>query len=141
MAYPGSMLIRSSLISHPRPARAALTQGQPVSFKETAIKATIVGASLGTVVGETVGTAALVSGGGYLGWRLGQTFGGGHPLAAAAGAVIGTGASLFLEKKLPIGGTLGSVGGFLTGGLIGGTIGSVIGGVQAVANSDLFEKR
>lgn len=134
------MLIRSSVA----PATARKPTSRPAaaskpSFQETALKSTIIGASLGTVVGETVGQGAFLGGAGYLGWRLGQSFAGG-PVTGLLGAAVSTGAAYLVERKFPVGATLGSVGGFLTGGLIGGFAGSVIGGVQAIAHSDFFKK-
>lgn len=141
------MLIRVSLPFTANPSRKPSGQSRvertgqddPPSFKETALRSTIVGASLGTVAGETIGQGALIASGGYLGWRLGQSFGG-DPIAGVVGAVVGTGAAYLLERQVPLGGTVGSAAGFLTGGLVGGITGSMIGGVQAIANADFFKK-
>lgn len=137
------MLIRSSLpYSAPKVRRSFSAPTEPVkpSFGETAIKSTIIGASLGTVAGEAIGKGAVFAGAGYLGWKLGQSLSGGNELVGLAGAAIGAGASMLVEDKIPIGGTIGAAAGFVSGGLVGGIAGSVIGGVQAVANSDLFKK-
>lgn len=140
------MLIRSSVAySAPtvRRSLAAPSAGAAAprpSFGETAIKSTIIGASLGTVAGEALGKGAAYAGAGYLGWKLGQSLSGGSEMVGLAGAAIGAGASMLLEDKLPIGGTIGAAAGFVTGGLVGGIAGSVIGGVQIVANSNLFKK-
>ncbi len=107
------------------------------SFKEQAIKSAIIGASVGNVVGEYAGGVAWLGGAGLIGAKIGQSFGG--EIGAAAGAIIGAGAAYLLERKVPIGKTLGAAGGFLAGGVVGGITGSVIGGVSIIANSDLFQ--
>lgn len=133
------MLIRSSMtfpVARPRPAAARPAEPSQPSFGETALRSTIIGASLGTVIGERMGQSALIGSAGYLGWKVGQSI---HPVVGAAGAVVGSGAAFFLERKTALGGTIGAASGFLTGGLIGGVVGSVIGGTQAIANSNLFQ--
>jgi hypothetical protein len=141
------MLIRSSVPFARRLTAAAAQNQKPapqsggdddVSFKETALKSTVVGASLGTVFGEKLGGAAFVASGGYLGWKAGQSLAG--EAGGLLGAALGAGAAYFTESKVPVGQTLGSVGGFLTGGILGGVTGLAIGGAQAVAHSKLFEK-
>lgn len=136
-----SMLIRSHLPMNraPRNLKAPNPSREKPSFAETALKSSLIGASVGTVVGETVGKSAFIGSVGYLGYRLGEGLGG-SPITGALGAAVGTGAAWLLEKKVPFGGTLGAAGGFLTGGLIGGITGSVIGGVQAIAHSEFFKK-
>ena len=135
------MLIRTSqpFMAPLRGKPAATAGAEKPAFTETALRSTIIGASLGTVAGETVGHFAFVGSAGYLGWRAGQNFGG--AAGGAVGALLGGAGAYLLERKVPIGATLGSVGGFLTGGLIGGVTGCAIGGFQAVAHSDLFKKR
>jgi hypothetical protein len=135
------MLIRPSL---PLTAKLANTQtprpknDAPPTFKETALAKTIVGASVGCVIGERVGGVGLVGGAGYLGWKVGQGLGG--TVGGAIGAAVGAGATLLVETKVfPVGRTAGAIGGFLAGGIVGGVAGCAIGGVQAIANSNLFK--
>lgn len=145
------MLIRPA---HPQTVSTALYGSKPVltpnpsitvkgeqdtyvPFKEQAIKSAIIGASIGNVMGEYAGGVAWVGGAGYLGARIGQALGGG--IGAAAGGAIGAGAAYLLERKVPIGKTLGAFSGFVAGGVVGGLTGSVIGGYSVIANSHLFQ--
>ncbi len=140
MPYVLAMQIRTSLpFMAPSRKLAPKVQAEKPSFPETALRSTIIGASLGTVAGEVIGKGALIGSAGYLGWRLGQNFGG-NAAAGAVGAIAGGVSALFLERKVPIGGTLGSAAGFLTGGVIGGVTGCAVGGFQAIAHSNLFKK-
>lgn len=134
------MLIRTSLpLTAPSRRPASKMPSEKPSFTETALRNTVIGASLGTVAGEFVGKGAWIGSCGYLGWKLGQALGG-NVVAAATGAVLGTVGSYALERRFPIGGTLGAAAGFVSGGLIGGVTGCAVGGFQAVANSNLFKK-
>lgn len=90
------------------------------------------GASLGTVGGEMIGGAASVAGIGYVGYRLGSNFG---PIGSVAGAAIGAGGALLLERKIPLGQTAGAAAGFLVGGIAGGAVGAGIGLFNKVASA------
>ena len=109
-----------------------------VPFKEHAVKSAIIGASVGNVVGEAAGGFAMVGSVGYAGYRIGQALGGMY--GAAAGAVLGVGTGYLFERNVPIGKTLGAVGGFVVGGVIGGLTGSVLGGVSAITQTNFFQK-
>ncbi len=145
MPYSFSMQIRSAtsrpslLARKPANRTEAEALANRPSFKEAALKSTVIGASLGTVTGEAIGQGAVLASGGYLGWQLGQRFGG-SAITGALGAAVGSAAAFLLERKVPIGATSGAVGGFLAGGLIGGVAGCVIGGAQAIAHSNPFKK-
>lgn len=140
ISSPRRVLDRLAIHQEANSSTSKPTTGEPidtVSFQEQAIRSTVVGASLGTVAGESLGKFALVGASGYLGWRVGESLAG--PAAGVVGALLGSGASYLLERKVPIGGNLGAVSGFLTGGIIGGITGTVIGGVQAIAHANPFQ--
>lgn len=104
-------------------------------FKESAITSTIIGASVGTMVGEQVGQIGFVGATGYAGYMLGAALGNG-PVGTAVGATAG----YLLEKRLPIGKTLGGAAGFVSGGIVGGLSGVAIFGATSILNSDFFKK-
>lgn len=116
---PGSQTLRPK--TKARPQQQAEVR-PPVL--ESTVTSAVVGASLGTVTGEMVGSTAAVLGVGYAGFRLGSSFG---PVGALAGAAVGGAGTYFLEKKVPIGRYTGAAVGFLTGGIIGGVTGAALG--------------
>lgn len=100
-------------------------------FKERVVTHAIVGASLGAIAGEHLGTATAVGAAAYAGMAIGDTFGYGS-LGTVVGGVVGAGAGLLLERKFPIGKTIGGAAGFITGGIIGGISGTAVAGMSAI---------
>lgn len=136
------MLIRSTL-SNPaafRAPRVAPQKSEEVSvpFKERAVTAAIVGASLGTMAGERLGEVSFIGGAAYAGYALGKMIG--KPeIGRIVGAVVGAGAGYLAESKLNIGKTVGGAAGFVSGGIVGGVAGTVIAGVSTLLDANPFK--
>ena len=77
----------------------------------------------------SVGAAA------YAGMAIGDPLGYGS-IGTIVGGVVGAGAGALLEKKIPIGKTIGGAAGFISGGIVGGISGTVVAGVTSIP--DLF---
>ena len=104
-------------------------------FKERVVTHAIVGASLGAIAGERFGSMASVGAAAYAGMAIGDTLGYGS-IGTIVGGVVGAGAGALLEKKIPIGKTIGGAAGFISGGIVGGISGTVVAGVTSIP--DLF---
>mgnify|MGYP000698727037 CR=1 FL=1 len=115
------------------PSRPVVSKEEEVRppFKERVVTHAIVGASLGAIGSmTTLGAAA------YAGMAIGDTFGYGS-LGTVVGGVVGAGAGALLEKKFPVGKTVGGAVGFISGGIVGGISGTVVAGVTSIP--DLFD--
>lgn len=109
-----------------------------VPFKERAVTSSIVGASLGTMVGEKFGELGVIGGASYLGYAIGSNFGQAE-LGGVIGVVAGAGVGYVAESKIPIGKTLGGATGFISGGLIGGITGTVVAGASSILSLNPFQ--
>lgn len=140
LRYSEVMFIRSTKPAYtpPRPTPKTVVKSEEEvrpPFKERVVTHAIVGASLGAIAGERVGTLTAMGAMSYAGWTIGEMTGYGS-LGGLVGGVVGSGAGFLLESKFPIGKTIGGAVGFVSGGLVGGVSGSVVGGLSAIP--DLF---
>lgn len=129
----------------PSPAAARMlrvgsqsTEKVSVPFKERAVTAAIVGASLGTMAGEKLGEIGFIGGSAYVGYALGGLVG--RPdIGRVVGGVIGAGVGYLVENKLNIGKTIGGAAGFISGGVVGGVTGTVIAGASTLLDANPFK--
>ena len=119
------------------PSRPVVSKEDEVRppFKERVVTHAIVGASLGAIAGERIGSLTSAGAAAYAGMAIGETFGYGS-LGTVVGGVVGAGAGVLLEKKFPVGKTIGGAAGFISGGIVGGISGTVVAGVTSTP--DLF---
>lgn len=137
------MFIRSTKPAYnpPRPAPKKVIHKEDdvrPPFKERVVTHAIVGASLGAIAGERLGSITSIGAASYAGMTIGEISGIG-PLGGLIGGVVGAGAGLLIETKFPVGKTLGGAAGFVTGGIVGGISGSVVAGASSILHSDLFQ--
>jgi hypothetical protein len=107
-------------------------------FKERVVTHAIVGASLGAIAGERIGSLTSIGAASYAGMTIGEIAGIG-PFGGLIGGVVGAGAGLLIENKFPIGKTLGGAAGFISGGIVGGISGTVVAGASSVLHSNLLQ--
>lgn len=135
------MQIRSSNIANSQKARPPRSKERQKDvkkpYKETIVTDSIIGASLGTMVGEKAGKVGFIGATTFLGYTVGMMTGHGD-IGTYVGTGVGLGAGLLLENKFSIGKTVGGAAGFVSGGILGGVTGVVVGGASALLNADFF---
>ena len=131
--------LRNTKPKQTEPDKAAQQRDEVrVPFKEHAVTSSIVGASLGTMMGEKIGELGVIGGVSYLGYAIGSSFGQAE-IGGIVGGIAGAGVGYVAESKLPIGKTVGGAAGFISGGLIGGITGAVIAGASSILSLNPFQ--